>query len=335
MMTSGHRILKLGIRSSPSHSQLSVCPSARDIFRTMLSDQHPVPSVEDPELTVIESSARYSPSVRRRRLSRELRRLREETDLTADEVGRRLEWSQGKLSAMETNKWKRPNPRDIKDLCELYGTDDATRDALMNMARESRKRGWWEEYGNVLDPGYVGFEQEARSLHTYQPLVIPGLLQTPAYIRALARADMVRDPAEIDRRVEMRMTRQEILRHWDPLKLWVVVDEAALHRDFGTPGDRKEQLQRLIDTDDLENVILQVLPFSAGLHAGLACGFVILSYADDPSIVYMETGGGNALYLETPKDLERHSLKFQHLQASALAPDASIRFMSDMISRLE
>ncbi|WP_344590153.1 helix-turn-helix transcriptional regulator [Actinomadura vinacea] len=285
---------------------------------------------------MIDSTARYSPSVRRRRLSRELRRLREGTNLTADEVGRRLEWSQGKLSAMETNKWKRPNPRDIKDLCELYETDDATREALMTMARESRKRGWWEdEYGDVLGSAYVGFEQEARSLHAYQPLVIPGLLQTPAYIRALARGDLARDADEIDRRLEMRMTRQKILEHEDPLTMWVIIDEAALVRPFGSTADQREQLQRLVDTDALEHVTLQILPFDAGLHAGLACGFVILSYTQDPSIVYLETGGGNALYLDKPEDLERHSVRFQHLQASALAPDASIRFLSEMISQLE
>jgi hypothetical protein len=237
---------------------------------------------------------------------------------------------------METNKWKRPNPRDIKDLCELYGTDDATREALMNMARESRKRGWWEEdYGDVLGSAYVGFEQEARSLHVYQPLVIPGLLQTPAYIRALARADLVRDADEVARRVEMRMTRQKILEHEDRLRMWVVIDEAALRRPFGTTTDQKEQLQRLVAADDLEHVTLQVLPFNNGLHAGMACGFVILGYADDPSIVYIEIEGGNALYLDKPEDLERRSLRFQHLQASALAPDASVRFLSEMIDRLE
>jgi transcriptional regulator with XRE-family HTH domain len=298
-------------------------------------DTSPPGFMDLPELTMAESAFRYSPSVRRRRLSRELRRLRETTDLTADEVTKRLEWSQGKLSAMETNKWKRPNPRDIKDLCELYGTDDATRDALMTLARESRKRGWWEEdYGDVLGSAFVGFEQEARSLHAYQPLVIPGLLQTPAYIRAITRADLVRDTAEIERRVEMRMMRQKILEHPDPLKLWVILDEAALRRPFGTLDDQREQLQRLVDTDGLEHVTLQIMPFESGLHAGMACGFVILSYEDDPSIVYVETGTG-ALYLEKPEDLERHSVRFQHLQANALSTDASLQYVSDMISRLK
>lgn len=288
------------------------------------------------ELLMAETGARYSPTVRRRRLSRELRRLREQAGFTADEVTRQLEWSQGKLSGMETNKWRRPNPRDIKDLCELYGVDDATRDALVAMARESRKRGWWEEeYSDVLGIAYIGFEQEARSLHTYQPLVIPGLLQTPAYIRALARADLFRDTAEIERRVEIRMTRQKLLEHQDPLRMWAIIDEAALRRPFGTVADQREQLQRLIDTDDMENVTLQVLPFEVGLHAGLGCGFVILTYAEDPSIVYVETGGGSALYLEKESDLERHSVRFQHLQASALAPDASIRFLADMLNDLK
>ncbi|MFF0526561.1 helix-turn-helix domain-containing protein [Actinomadura nitritigenes] len=286
-----------------------------------------------PELLTV-TEPRYSPSVRRRRLSRELRNLREAQGLTADEVTRRLEWSQGKLSSMETNKWRRPNPRDIRDLCELYSADEATQEALMAMARESRKRGWWEEgYGDVLGSGYIGFEQEARVYEGYQPLVIPGLLQTPAYIRALARADLARDTDAIERMVEMRATRQRILTHADPLRMWAVIDEAALSRPFGTTAERREQLQRLADTDAMENVTVQVLPFSAGLHAGMACGFVILSYKDDPSIVHIETGGGNALFLERPEDLERHSVRFQHLQATALGPDESVRFILDMIKK--
>jgi transcriptional regulator with XRE-family HTH domain len=281
-----------------------------------------------------EPSVRYSPTVRRRRLSQELRRLRAESGLTADEVGERLDWSQGKLSSMENNKWKRPNPRDIKDLCELYGTDAATRDALMKMARESRVRGWWEGYGDVLGSGFVGFEQAARELHTYQPLAIPGLLQTEPYIRALTRADLIRDPAEIDRRVEVRLKRQSILHHEDPPQLWVVLDEAALLRPFGTPDDRRGQLGRLVATDEMEHVTLQVLPLNAGLHAGMACGFVILRYLDDPPIVYIETGG-NALYLEDPEDIQRHTVRMQHLQGSALSAEDSLQFIADLASKVK
>lgn len=297
----------------------------------------PHPGVMDlPEMPVADSPYRYSPSVRRRRLSSELRRLREKAGLTADAVTEHLEWSQGKLSGMETNKWKRPNPRDIRDLCELYGTDKATREALLVMARESRQRGWWEEnYGDVLGIAYVGFEQEARTFQGYQPLVIPGLLQTPTYMRALARADLARDSEAIERMVEVRRTRQKILEHEDPLRMWVVIDEAALTRPFGTVADQIEQLERVAATDAMEHATVQVLPFVAGLHAGMACGFTILTYADDPSIVYLETGAGNALYLEKPEDLDRHSMRFQHLQATALAPDASIRFILAMINRLK
>ncbi len=280
-------------------------------------------------------ASRNSPSVKRRHLSRKLRELREDRGLTAESVTKALEWSTGKLSGMENNKWKRPDPRDVKDLCDLYKASDAIRDDLMRMARESRQRGWWEEqYSDVSGSAYVGFEQEARVTRSFQPLVIPGLLQTPTYMRALIRADLIRGEEEIERRIQMRLKRQQILTHEDPLQLWVVIDEAALRRPFGTSAEHREQLQQLIDTDELQNVTVQVLPFEAGLHAGLACGFVILTYEDDPSIVVIETGD-NALYLEKEEDLARHTLRFQHLQASALSPVASVEFMRDMMSTLK
>ncbi|GAB3278406.1 helix-turn-helix transcriptional regulator [Actinocorallia lasiicapitis] len=289
---------------------------------------------DDLELTVPES--RYSPSVRRRRLSRALRQLRETAGFsTVEEVAKRLDWSPGKLGGMEANRWKRPNPRDVKDLCELYGTDPETTADLMTLAREAKQRDWWEaQFGQMPESAtYVGFEEEASSLHVYQPLVIPGLLQTPAYIRALARAALVRDPAEIEKRVELRTIRQQRMFEELP-NVWMVIDEAALRRPFGTLEEQREQLQRLIDTDVIDRLNLQILPFAAGLHVGLSSGFVILTYEEDPAIVYIEAGT-SALYLEKADDVESHSLKFQHLQAAALAPDASIRFMRDMISKLK
>ncbi|MER6816472.1 DUF5753 domain-containing protein, partial [Spirillospora sp. NPDC000708] len=141
---------------------------------------------------------------------------------------------------------------------------------------------------------------------------------------------------EIERRVEMRMTRQRILEHADPLMMWAIVDEAALRRPFGTTADRIEQLRRLVDADERENVTVQVMPFSKGLHAGMACGFVILTYAEDPAIVYIETGAsGNALYLDRAEDLDRHSLRFQHLQATAMGREESVKFLSDLIKELK
>ncbi|MBA9002848.1 helix-turn-helix domain-containing protein [Thermomonospora cellulosilytica] len=273
---------------------------------------------------------RRSPTIRRRRLSRELRKLREESGLTAEQVWRRLEWSAGKLSRIEHNDWRRPNPRDVKDLLDLYGiTDESRREALITLARESRERGWWEtEFGDVLGGDYAGFEAEAERIHSYEPLVICGLLQTAAYARAAIRGDMIRDPEEVERRVALRMKRQAILTGPNPPTLWAIMDEAALHRPFGTPEERIEQLERLIATGDSDHITVQVIPFSVGMHPGLACGFALLDYADpdESSIAYVEMGG-NALYLERAEDLKSHSLRFQHLQAAALSKDATTAFL--------
>lgn len=283
------------------------------------------------------TTPRRSPTVRRRRLSHILKQLREDAGLTANQVSSKLEWSKGKLSRMETNQWIRPDIGDMRHLLELYGvTDEDRRAAILDLARESRQLGWWTDYRDVFADSYVEFEAEASRIQTYEPLFIPGLLQTPEHATSLGQGSLSRDPAAIERRVQARMERQQLLTHEDPVQLWAVIDEAALIRQIGTPDMRREQLLRLMNTAPMDHVTVQVLPLSAGAHPGLTGGFSIMDFPDvgDPSIVYVETGP-NGLYMESRAELDRYRLMFQHISATALSPDASIAYLSDLFHRLE
>lgn len=269
--------------------------------------------------------ARHSPTVRRRRLAREMRKLRDEAGLTADEVNRRLEWAEGKVNRLERALAVRPRVSDVRALLDLYGVaHEPTREALFALTREARQRGWWAEYG-ALDDSYVEFEAEAAKISTWQPLIIPGLLQTPKYARALHRGYLLRDEKEIDRLVQLRMERQKILTTDNPPRLWAVIDENAVVRSFGSDEAKAEQLKRLIDTARIDHVEVQILPMNADPHPGLAGSFVILDYEDDPSLIYRETRPSGS-YEEGPAVEERRTV-FQHLSATALGPDESIAYL--------
>jgi hypothetical protein len=286
------------------------------------SDSQETPGEDDEEM----ADARHSPTVRRRRLARELRRLREEAGLTADEVTRSLEWASGKVNKLERALAVRPRVADIRALLDLYDiADKAKHEALFALTREARQRGWWTAYGSLSD-SYVEFEAEATKISTYELAVIPGLLQTPAYAAALQRGWLMRDENEIERLVKLRMERQKILEHDNPLWLWAVIDESAVARSFGSPEAKAEQLQRLIETERLDHVNVQILPMSADPHPGLSGSFVILDYEDDPSLVYREARP-NSSYVEGPAEVEERRTVFQHLCASALGPDESIAYL--------
>jgi len=267
-----------------------------------------------------------SPTVRGRRLRYELRRLREQAGLTRDEVARRLEWSGSKISRIETGQ-SRAQTGDVRDLLDIYGVTDDEAEALVQLAREARRRGWWTAYNDVFTGTYVGLEAEASAMRTYEPQIIPGLLETEDYTRALIRAGLVRaDPAEIERRVEARLARQEILRRPDALAIWAVLDEPAIRRPVGGPAVMSAQLQHLIEVTATPNskITLQILPLAVGSHPGLSGPFVILDFpsAEDPSVVYLETAT-DGLYLEETAEIERYTLMFDHLRASALSSSES------------
>lgn len=279
---------------------------------------------------------RRSPTVRRRRLGIELRKLREAADLTAQEVTNRLEWSPGKITRLERAQATKPMVSDTRLLLHLYGVPESDRryEELLALTREARQRGWWSSYKDVLDDAYLEFEAGAERIHTYELSVIPGLLQTSAYTTAITRGNLIRDPAEVDRLVQLRMERQAILAHESPPYFWAVIDEAALRRPFGSVEDQREQLQKLIDTERLDHVTVQVLPLEAGPHPGLGGPFVLLEFPDnDPRLVYIETHP-NSLYLEEHDEVRRYSVVFQNLNATALSPDASIAYLAKMRDQL-
>ncbi|WP_405084819.1 helix-turn-helix domain-containing protein [Microbispora sp. NBC_01389] len=276
-----------------------------------------------------------SPTVRRRRLSAELIRLREQAGLSVEEAGRRLEWSRGRLNKMEANKWTRPDLGNIRALLDLYSvTDPVQREAVLTLARQSREKGWWANYQDVWRGSLAGFEAEAALINTYEDLRVPGLLQTEDYATAMFKGGRVLEDAQIRRRVEARMARQSVLREETPPTLWAVIDEAALSKTVGGSAVMRQQLRHLIDMSTKPNIYIQVLPDSAGAHAAMDGAFTVLNFPDrsDPSIVYIETATSD-LYLETQEELERYSLIFDLVRSSALSPELSVAYLTTLIEQ--
>jgi transcriptional regulator with XRE-family HTH domain len=276
----------------------------------------------------------YSPTVRRRRLASELRRLRDRAELTIDEVGEKLECSASKISRIETGHVG-VTPRDVRDMLELYGVESDELEELVQLSREARKKGWWANYSEVFTGAFVGLEAEAATLRAYQALLVPGLLQTADYTREVtkaARPDI--SPAELDRRVAGRQARQQLLFDHEPPQYWACIDEAVLCRPVGGPKAMAAQLAQLIELASLPNVTLQVIPFTSGAHAGMEGAFLILGFPEqaDPDVVYVENTS-TGVYMEEPPEILRYTLKFDHLRASALGPDATLEKISEAATR--
>jgi transcriptional regulator with XRE-family HTH domain len=274
-------------------------------------------------------------TVEQRRLARTLRRLREGAGLTIEQVAEQLELSPSTISRIETAQVG-VRPLDVKALLEIYQVTEVPRAELLELARKSRQQPWWYEYRDVPAASLVGYEVDATSVRQYVAMVFPGILQTRAYASAVIRAirhDATR--AEARHRLELRMQRQELLTQEEAPDLWAILDEATLHRHLGGPAVMREQLQRLIDVSALSKVTLQVLPFSAGPHAGLDGDFMIYSFSDpaDPDLVFIENSGGD-LYLEDAERVERYRQIFSHLQAAALNPVESVRTLTDVQKHL-
>ncbi len=280
----------------------------------------------------------HSPTVRRRRLGFELRKLREDAGLTLDEVGERLEWSGAKVSRIE-NARVSVRPRDVRDLLDVYGlTDETRRNNLLLLTREARERGWWENYRDAVQPGaetFVGLEAEASALHAFDVQVANGLLQTEDYARAVIRSAWSADHTEqVERRVQLRMARQDLLIKGDPPQLWSVLDEALLRRRVGGPEVLRGQLRRLVEAAEMPNVTLQVLPFSAGAHAGVDGAFMIVEFrAPDPDIVYVEYRTG-VRYLDEEDQVRQYKRVFDRLQAKAMDPDESVDLITKMAAEV-
>lgn len=272
--------------------------------------------------------------MRRRRLAAALKRLRDQSGMTADEAAKQVGISKSALSRIENAQVSVMPPVAAK-LLELYGVEGPDVEALVQIAREARKRGWWQAYDDVLPDWfevYVGLEAEAAEIKTFEPQLIPGLLQTAEYARAVIRAEHPDAPDdEVQRRVELRMKRQETN---NPPRLWVVLDEAALRRPVGGPEVMRAQLQRLIDAASAPGNTIQILAFASGEHGSMGSAFLILSFPEptDPGVVYVETRAGS-LYLEG-QQVREYSAVFQHLVATALGQKQSANMIAEAINQL-
>lgn len=273
------------------------------------------------------------PTVRRRRLGSELRRLRESQSLKLEEVAEQVGLAPSTLSRIETGKASTRTAY-LNSMLALYGVDDPSqRQVLLDMAREGHRKGWWALWDGVLPTGfsiYVGLEAEAASLRVYEPQVVHGLLQTQDYARAVMTTVRRRQTAdEIERLVSLRMQRQEVLFRADPLDLWVILDEAVLRRLTGPSEVMRAQLEYLHEAAQRPNVTLQVLSFGSGLHPGLGGSFTIIEFPErsDPDVVYTEGVTGQAYIEERDRDVRARSEAFDLLRATALPPADSARLI--------
>ncbi|MEV7866791.1 helix-turn-helix transcriptional regulator [Streptomyces sp. NPDC088124] len=278
-------------------------------------------------------ASNVNPTVRRRRLGQELRRLRELKGMTAEEVAERLLVSQSKISRLENGR-RSISQRDVRDLCGVYDVEDSRIvDSLMQMAKDSRQQGWWHAFGDIPYSVYIGLETDAASLRVFEPQVVPGLLQTRPYAEALINGALPESAVpDVEKRVGVRMRRQDrINAPEEPLRLWAVVDEAALRRVVGSRQLMREQLEHLVEQSQLPHVTVQVLPFDMGAHPGISGHYAILEFPDasDSSVVYIE-GVTSDLYLEKANDVQRYSVMYEHLRAQALNADQTRQYIADI-----
>lgn len=275
------------------------------------------------------------PTVRRRRLGSELRRLREAQSIKLEEVAERLGLAPSTLSRIETGKAPTRSAY-LNSMLDLYGVDDpGQKQMLVEMAREGHRKGWWQVWEDVLPTGfgiYVGLEAEAASLRVYEAQVVHGLLQTEEYARAVMTTVRRRhSPEEIERLVKLRMQRQEALVKAEPLELWIILDEAVIRRSMGPPELMRRQLDHMCEIGLMPNVTLQILEFSSGLHPALNGPFVIIEFPErfDPDVVYSEGVAGQSYIEERDREVRARVEAFDLLRATALPPSDSAELIRE------
>ncbi|KLL10755.1 helix-turn-helix domain-containing protein [Protofrankia coriariae] len=288
-------------------------------------------------MTALESGG--GPTVRRILLGSLLRRLREEKGISREDAGYSIRGSESKISRLELGRVSFKE-RDVADLLTLYGvTDDAERAPLMELVREANTPGWWQNFTDVLPSwfqSYLGLEEAATLIRTYEVQFIPGLLQTEDYARAvITLGNSGARPKDIERRISVRMNRQKLLARPSHPRLWVVIDEAALRRPLGGPAVMRAQLEHLIKLASQPNLSLQIMPFRFGGHAAEGGAFSILRFpeADLPDIVYIEQLAG-AVYLDKREDVDRYMEAMDRLCVDSVPPAASIEALNKIINEL-
>jgi transcriptional regulator with XRE-family HTH domain len=280
----------------------------------------------------------HGPAVRRRKLGAELRALRASAGLTSGDAARLVGWHQSKVSRIETGA-SGVKPADVRLLLDAYSVGDADlRELLLALAGSEETGGrhhWWHAYRGVLPPTYrdfISLESQASAMRTLETSVVPGLLQTPEYARAVTRASVDGlDDERLDALVKVRLARQDVLRAQRPLELSAVLDEAVLRREVGGPEVMARQLKRLQEAARLPQVRLQVLPFTAGAHVGITGPFVIFSFSrtSDLDVVVLDHLT-SSLYLERKEDLQAYTEAFNTLRMHALSPEDSLDYLAGM-----
>ncbi|WP_017581852.1 helix-turn-helix domain-containing protein [Nocardiopsis valliformis] len=273
---------------------------------------------------------RYSPTIRRRRLSAELRRVRLAARKTSEEAAAEAGLSKSTYSNIESGVKKRPSLPEVRAILEACGVPPGGEfDEILDLCRQSLERGWWTRYRDVLAARFVGFEAEARSITTWQPLLVPGLLQIPEYMRVVAQACLA-SPQEIRRAVDARMTRQRILEDRDPPELYAIFDEGSLLRLHDHPEVRRSQVKHLLEMAQRPNVTVQMTRADR-VNPGSGGSCVILEFPDviDPTVVFLETAT-DGIYLEEPDDVARYRNLLNHLGLVALRPGETLDYLEEI-----
>jgi transcriptional regulator with XRE-family HTH domain len=270
-----------------------------------------------------------SPTVRQRELGRQLRELRNKHGFTVEEVAEKLLCSPTKISRLETGA-RRPSLRDVRDLTEIYGLNEADSAWLMRLARAAREQAWWTQYLDLsLDP-YLGMEQDAIAITSFTTFYIPALLQTENYTRAIISSIAPKmNPDILQQRVRVRMRRQQLLERDTRPRYRVLLDEAVLHRSIGAPAVMAAQLAKVLAAGKCDRVTIQLVPFETGAHVAQDSNFVLFEFEEGLSpVVFVEGLVGNQ-YLEKQADITRYREAIEYLRDAALTPRHSLERIDD------
>lgn len=278
------------------------------------------------------------PTARRLVLGSQLRRLREAKGISREDAGYAIRGSGSKISRLELGRVGFKE-RDVADLLTLYGvTDESEHESFLEMVRQSNQPGWWHRYNDLVPTwfqDYVGLEESASRIQTYEIQFVPGLLQTERYARAIASQGRPEaQDEEVERRVRLRMQRQKLFLQPKAARLWAVIDESVLYRPIGGPGVLREQIDHLLEATKLPTISLQVMPLELG-RSSAEGAFTILRFAEPeiPDIVYLEHLCG-ALYLDKPDEVELYSKISHRLAVDALTPEATRKRLTEARERL-
>jgi len=278
----------------------------------------------------------YGATIAKRRLSRRLAELRVASGYTANHVCDILNWGRGKVGRFEANQWKRPEMSDIRDLLRIYNADTTVQDELEDLAIRARARPWWREYPEIFGNEFPGFENDASQIRVFMPLILPGLLQTPAYVEAGLRTGP-RSPAWRQKALETRLRRQEILTRDGPTapKVVAVITEASLMFRWGTRSDQYEQIAHLTEIGGRANVELRIQRFADGPYPGMHSMINIFGYPDgEPSLVFMETDYAIE-EVSSAESVSAYEEAFSRARDGALEPTDTAAFLRQLAEQLE